>query len=424
MAREKIKKLAWLTAMFLVLLFGLGAMGIFEVDHLSSVAYAALEDNIDDDLSATLPEGSIPLRPGGKTPISEENPKPAIKIPAKTLQQEDETPVDIPENGIESSAENLSSLEETSEPVAETIFVTLIAKITYYSRKPYILWGTTVGIVAVGLFIMLLCLRRSRSKPFASKPAMQVKESIQIANIQGIGAREEQQDSFGVTDVMNLNKGVFAVVADGMGGVANGMEISRAITSNMLNIFQSFPSDAYDPVTMLLGMVTDTQEKVRMLIEQHGNELSGSTVVAAIINNDSLHFVSVGDSRIYLWRGDALVLLNREHNCATYLDEQAARGEISLAEARNTPQRAALTSFIGLDGHLQIDNNATPVKLKGGDRVVLMSDGVFATLSEDELADALSNPSIYAAGSALENAVIAKNNQNQDNFTAVIIGNF
>ena len=49
---------------------------------------------------------------------------------------------------------------------------------------------------------------------------------------------------------------------------------------------------------------------------------SGTTVVAVRIFQDSLHWVSVGDSAIYLMRGGGVFQLNQEH---TYLNQLYAR---------------------------------------------------------------------------------------------------
>ena len=64
---------------------------------------------------------------------------------------------------------------------------------------------------------------------------------------------------------------------------------------------------------------------------------------------------------------------------------------------------------------------ASPVKLVQGDKVILMSDGVYNALTEEELTAALAGTSEQAA-EAIHAAVAAKNYSNQDNYTAVIIG--
>ena len=237
---------------------------------------------------------------------------------------------------------------------------------------------------------------------------------IEVANIQGMGQRESQQDSFAVTDVRERGRGFLAVVADGMGGVAYGGEISRIVTSNIISAFQSAAAP-YCPEALLLEMVTSAQDEARTFIGRNENLVGGSTVVAAIVKDGFLEFASAGDSRICLLRGGGLINLNREHVCG-------ARGDISTGWTQASPQRGALTSYIGIDGQLQIDFNSAPIQLLPGDRVVLMSDGVFGTLSDREIAQAAGIAGVQQAGATLEQLVNAKADECQDNYTAIIIG--
>ena len=143
-------------------------------------------------------------------------------------------------------------------------------------------------------------------------------------------------------------------------------------------------------------------------------------MTAVWILGDRLHFLSVGDSRICLIRGGALTILNREHVYGTELDEKAARGEISLEEARSDPQRKSLTSYIGTDPLKKIDRSVHGMTLLPGDKVLLMSDGVFGTLTEQEiLRAAQGDAQVMAEG--LQGMILAKRRPGQDNFTAVIL---
>jgi len=238
---------------------------------------------------------------------------------------------------------------------------------------------------------------------------------IQIANIQGVGQRENQQDSFAVTDVHDFGRGVCAVVADGIGGAAYGAEISRIVTSHLIGVFQSSATAAYDPGPLLTKMVLSAQNEARGFIKQNGNQIGGSTVVAAIVKNGGLNFASVGDSRVCLLRGGGIIQLNREHVCGT-------QEETTITATRSEQQRGSLTSFIGLDGSLQIDCNVNPIRLIQGDRLILMSDGVFGVLSDEEIVETAGMPEIQMAGTMLEQHVKAKADPYQDNYTAIIMG--
>jgi|AGTN01.3.fsa_nt_gi Serine/threonine protein phosphatase len=261
-------------------------------------------------------------------------------------------------------------------------------------------------------------------KPVRVTPKGRVKKTqIRVGNIHNIGARESQQDAFGLSDVSNerlrREKGVFAVVADGMGGLSNGAEASAFVTSYMLNAFSKSPLGS-DISQALLNMAAKVNEEVVRYLSQSGNAQSGSTVVAVIIKDGALSFVSVGDSRIYLQRGGAPFQVNRDHNYASELDEKAARGEITYEEANEDPQRDALTSYIGMNRLEKVDRNLKPIQLIEGDRVIIMTDGVYRTVTDEEIRDAV-KLSAEKAALKLEDLIASKHKTNQDNFTAVIL---
>ncbi len=245
---------------------------------------------------------------------------------------------------------------------------------------------------------------------------------VTIGNVHNIGKRESQQDSFGISDLSNKKlckeNGIFAVVADGMGGLSGGAQISAIVTSRMLSYFAG--SKEKESPKLLLNMLFDASLEVRNYLMSQGNQHSGSTVVSVLIRENELYFLTVGDSRIYLHRGGELLLLNREHIYGSELDEKAAKGEITVDEARNDPQRSALTSYIGMEHIALIDRNLHPVTLMKGDRILLMSDGIFGTLTGDEIG-AVAKYHAYDAAISMEKAVLKKEKSNQDNFTSIII---
>lgn len=247
-------------------------------------------------------------------------------------------------------------------------------------------------------------------------------QGFNVGNSQNIGKRENQQDAFALSNIGNSaickSNGVFAVVADGMGGLQNGAEISGLVVSSMLSYFEQ--KDGLSPTQKLREMLTVSNEKVNQYLSAHGQMQSGSTVVAVLLYENALNWISVGDSRIYLFRDDRLWQLNQAHNLATELDEKALNGEITREEALNHKERNALTSYIGMGALELIDANIAPLALRSGDRILLCTDGVFGTVSDDELVEAMKYPASQAA-EEIEKLVMQKNKKYQDNMTAVVI---
>lgn len=246
-----------------------------------------------------------------------------------------------------------------------------------------------------------------------------------VGNAQHIGKRDEQQDSFGISDIYNAQevqeKGILAVLADGMGGLKNGAQSSRKVISMMLDAFvnnklcENFADG-------LQSIVQNVNDAIYMEFNHENEEnMTGSTVVAAFIKEDQFFWISVGDSRVYLFRNSQLTQLNREHNYGTRLDEEARNGYISAADAENDPNRAALTSYIGIDELNEIDRNLEPLQLQVGDRIVLCSDGVFSTITEDEMSAVLARQPQKAAQEMVERIVL-KERRYQDNITVIVLG--
>jgi serine/threonine protein phosphatase PrpC len=171
------------------------------------------------------------------------------------------------------------------------------------------------------------------------------------------------------------------------------------------------------PELDLLNMVNAANDNVNRFMS--GRDKGGSTVVAVIIHGGNLYWVAVGDSRICLIRNGAIMQVNREHVYSVDLDEKAATGEISWESAAGDPKRAALTSYLGMSTLEKIDRSLRPMQLLDGDRVLLMSDGIFGILTDNEILHAMSLPPQDSA-MKLQEMTLAKQNPNQDNLTAVI----
>ena len=239
-----------------------------------------------------------------------------------------------------------------------------------------------------------------------------------IGKINNIGKRSYQQDSVGA-DV--YDDGVFGVVADGMGGLSGGDEVSSAIVVNMLQNAQNIGNAPFDEA--LINLSSKAVSEVNRKLGASGYYKSGSTLVAVYVKGGRLHWLSIGDSRIYLYRNGALMQINREHTYENELLHNALNNEISFDRAKSDSQGNKLTSFVGMGKLKHSDFSVRSVKLVKGDRLLLMSDGVFGTLSEEEMTAIMrSNNDCDIAAKKIEAAVNNKQKRSQDNFTTLIIG--
>lgn len=241
---------------------------------------------------------------------------------------------------------------------------------------------------------------------------------VTAAVLQGQGAREDQQDCYGYSEPARYaQQGVLAVVADGMGGLANGSVVSSALVRIFQEGFQSMAAYA-QPDELLLEMAAQANAQINEMLR--GTPRSGSTLVSAVIRDGKLYFLTVGDSHIYLYRGGALLQLNREHIYQEELAVKAINREVPLSRVQGDRQAHSLTSYFGIGKIPGLDRNAKGIKLITGDRILLATDGVFGTLPDQRLEQALEHD-IGDAAKQIEEAVREADRPYQDNFTGLIL---
>lgn len=255
------------------------------------------------------------------------------------------------------------------------------------------------------------------------------KSRIALAGISEIGLRADQQDAMWFSGMPEERteclkgerlggESALAVIADGMGGLSDGARISELIVEGMRDAYLA-EDRTKEPVPFLQQSLWRVNEAVNQYLT--GKEPGGSTVIAAYIEDKKLYYCSVGDSRIYLWHKKRLCRLNVEHNYGHDLDELARRGVITQAEAEGDVRRAALTSYIGKGILDLVDGNEIPIVLEKGDVVLLLTDGTFRTVSDEELARCAGRESAEEIAQAIARAVVWEQKPRQDNYTIIAV---
>ena len=243
---------------------------------------------------------------------------------------------------------------------------------------------------------------------------------ISLGKIHDIGRRDYQQDSFGQTAVLR-NTGILAVLADGMGGLSGGERVSQKIVMEALTFGSTLQANQVP--TALPGMVAGINRAVNQMLGPKGLYTSGSTVVSALITGNALRWISVGDSRVYLYRDGQISQLSRDHDLLQDWMPDILEGKRSMAEALRDPNGRKLTSFIGMGELRHVDYNRTPIPLLPGDRVLLMSDGVYGTVSDAEMAAILRDcGSVQLAASHIGQRIMGAALPYQDNYTLIVLG--
>lgn len=202
-----------------------------------------------------------------------------------------------------------------------------------------------------------------------------------------------------------------------MGGMASGQEASAIAIASLADSFSSFDrNEALAP--QLRQALCEASGKVF----QRLNGLGGSTAIVCHIFREQLWFACVGDSSLYLLRDQQLNRLNQEHTvCTQRYEEALLSGSTDPSSGRNDPQSHAVTSFLGREELNQIDCLLRPLPLQAGDVLLLCSDGVSGTLSEETLLAASSRKLPNTAVLLWKRRSKHGISRARDNYTALVI---
>ena len=215
------------------------------------------------------------------------------------------------------------------------------------------------------------------------------------------------------------------LVADGMGGHLAGERASAlavfAIEQFTLNTFKWFLGSSGAEAQKVLAQFQSalTQADARILEEAAGHaELSGmgTTVTMAFHLGAQLCVVHVGDSRAYLYREGELHQLTEDH---TLMADMVRRGVLQQDQVAGHRLRHVITNVVG-GQELGVRVEARAFEVQAGDRLLLCSDGLTETVTNEAIAATLdAEPAPEAAAKSL--LAQANDGGGRDNITLVIV---
>jgi protein phosphatase len=221
------------------------------------------------------------------------------------------------------------------------------------------------------------------------------------------GRRSTNEDAW----LVDLELGLL-VVADGMGG-HNAGEVASALAVKVIR--EAFATGGAPNQDLLTHAVRLANERILSeAAAQPAHSGMGTTVVAVLVMNERAFYTSVGDSRVYLWRGGRLTQLTRDDSwLAETLDGEGEQAQ----DISSHPMRHVLTKVVGLRPELEAPLGECP--LGTGDSLLLCSDGVHGAVPHELLATMLgSQRGVEDIAQNVVRSAIARGAT--DNVTAVV----
>lgn len=192
--------------------------------------------------------------------------------------------------------------------------------------------------------------------------------------------RNTNQDYAGLFE--NQQQIPLAILADGMGGHQAGDVASQMAVNNLGKDWASAVIE--DPEKAAQWLIKTIQEENERIFEKGQSKPEylgmGTTIVSAILLENSFVLANIGDSRAYLVRNHQLLQLTEDHSL---VNELVKSGEITREMAANHPRKNVLTRSLGMPGTVEVDV-ANHLWIPN-DYLLLCSDGLTNMVSEETI---------------------------------------
>ena len=197
------------------------------------------------------------------------------------------------------------------------------------------------------------------------------------------------------------------LVADGMGGHANGRWASQTLAAGFAAL-----DGARTGAARLLEVFAEGNSAIFAAATKAGAQM-GTTGVLLHVDGGEAMCLWVGDSRAYRRRAAELTRLTHDHSL---VQEMVDRGSLAPAEAEDHPLGHVLSRAVGAGAEVMCDvvRDAT----QPGDRFLLCSDGLTKVIADTEIAAVMAEPPASAADKLL---ALALERGAPDNVSLVLI---
>jgi protein phosphatase len=205
----------------------------------------------------------------------------------------------------------------------------------------------------------------------------------------------------------------FLLVADGMGGHAAG-ELASSTTVAIVAQVDTNKEKLEDLESKLIEIPKVITKELKNAINKDSSRAGmGTTLTAAVIQENFLKISHVGDSRAYLVRNKQISRITKDQ---TYIQSLIDNNEITESEAKNHPQRSLLLQAI--DGITESIPVITSIEILENDKILLCSDGLTNVVTDEEILEIVNQFDYVGAVSALIEKALE--NGGPDNITVIV----
>ena len=223
------------------------------------------------------------------------------------------------------------------------------------------------------------------------------------------GGREKNEDRMGYCYTRESS---LFVLADGMGGHPEGEVAAQLALQTISALYQKEARPVIgNTVQFFSSAVMAAHHQIGRYASEKGMlDTPRTTLVACILQDAGATWVHCGDSRLYVVRDGELLTRTRDHS---YLEQQH-----SISAKVEHINRNILYTCLGSPTKPVFDITG-PTTLQQGDKLLLCSDGLWGSLSDDEIVSHLGAKSVSDAVPDLVERALRAGGEHSDNVTVL-----
>ena len=210
------------------------------------------------------------------------------------------------------------------------------------------------------------------------------------------------------------------IVADGMGGHANGQEASRLAVQTISDLVVPAMLRVNEDEDDFSELLRDGIHRANLALYQRNRqqpEMMGTTVTAALVVNTTAYIANVGDSRTYRYRaGEGLKQITRDHSVVARLVED---GVISREDVYEHPKRNQIYRCLGEHSTVEIDSFVETVQAT--DVLLLCSDGLWEMVRDPDINKIITSSATHPSQISSMLVQAALSGGGADNISVVVV---
>jgi serine/threonine protein phosphatase PrpC len=207
--------------------------------------------------------------------------------------------------------------------------------------------------------------------------------NIDTAQTSRLGNRRENQDR---AAILVGDTRVLLIVADGMGGHADGGTAAQAAVDSLSHSFKNSRGRESNDDFLHRALATAHQAVFTLGAEHPIAKRPRTTCTVCLVDGGTAQWAHVGDSRVYWLQKNGVAARTRDHSAVEALYQA---GKISDGEMRTHPLRNYVEECLGGEPAEPQFEIGRPVELEAGDIMLLCTDGLWGALNEHEIVNSM-----------------------------------